>query len=63
MFRIYCLQQWFNLSHSAAEELLYDTQAVDVATPGVSAPANREFTQKGVNKSKKLVLFEEKGMF
>lgn len=25
MLRIYCLQQWFNLSDSAAEEALYDS--------------------------------------
>jgi IS5 family transposase len=25
MLRIYCLQQWFNLSDPAAEEALYDS--------------------------------------
>lgn len=28
MFRIYCLQQWFNLSDPAAEEALYDSEAM-----------------------------------
>lgn len=28
MFRIYCLQQWFNLSDPAAEEALYDSESM-----------------------------------
>ena len=28
MFRIYCLQQWYNLSDPAAEEALYDSVAM-----------------------------------
>ena len=28
MLRIYCLQQWFNLSDPAAEEALYDSEAM-----------------------------------
>ena len=28
MFRIYCLQQWYNLSDPGAEEALYDIQSM-----------------------------------